>query len=50
MHKHLCGMEELRAQQVASVERLLGAEVMELRYRGLSWAVDRLERLVRGDG
>jgi hypothetical protein len=50
MHKHLCGMEELRAQQVSSVERLLGAEVLGLRYRGLSWAVDRLERLVRGDG
>jgi hypothetical protein len=50
MHKHLCGTEELRAQQVTSVERLLGAEVLELRYRGLDWAVDRLDRLARGDG
>jgi serine kinase of HPr protein (carbohydrate metabolism regulator) len=50
MQKHLCGAEELRAQQVMSVERLMSAEVLELRYRGLEWAVGRLERLVRGDG
>ena len=47
MHKHLCGLEELRRSQIASVERMLTAEVFELRYRGLEWAVDRLERLVR---
>jgi hypothetical protein len=48
IHKHLCGMEELRAQQLASVERLLTAEVVELRYRDLDWATARLERLVEG--
>jgi HPr Serine kinase C-terminal domain len=47
MYQHLCGMEELRRSQIASVERLLTAEVIELRYRDLDWAVSRLERLVR---
>jgi hypothetical protein len=46
IHKHLCGTEMLRAQQLTSVERLLTAEVVELRYRDLDWAVARLERLV----
>ncbi len=50
MYQNLCGMEELRRTQVASVERLLSAEVLELRYRDLDWAVDRLERLVRERG
>ena len=50
MYKHLCGMEELRRSQIASVERLLSAEVIELRYRDLDWAVDRLEQLVRERG
>ena len=50
MHRHLCGIEELRGDQIASVERLLAAEVFELRYQDLNWAVDRLERLVREQG
>ena len=50
MHKHLCGLEEFRRSQIASVERMLNAEVFELRYRGLEWAADRLERLVRERG
>lgn len=47
MHRHLFGLEELRTVQIASIDRLLGAEVFELRYRNLDWAVDRLARLVR---
>jgi hypothetical protein len=37
-------VESLRAQYFA-LERLLTAEVFELRYRDLDWAVDRLETL-----
>lgn len=47
IHQRLCEMDELRVVQLASVERLLEAEVLEIRYRDLDWAVDRLERLVR---
>jgi hypothetical protein len=48
MHQSLCGLEELRMRQIASVESLLTAEIHEIRYRDLNWAVDRLTRLVRG--
>ena len=47
MAQRLHGMDLLRSTQQASVERLLTAEVLELRYRDLDSAVDRLERLVR---
>jgi len=47
MYQRLFGMEELRKVQIGSIDRLLGAEVLELRYRDLDWAVDRLARLVR---
>jgi hypothetical protein len=47
MQRHLNGAEEFRRDQVASVERMLSAEVYELRYRDLDWAVERLERLAR---
>ncbi len=47
MHRHLFGLEELRTVQIASIDRLLGTEAFELRYRDLDWAVDRLARLVR---
>ena len=33
--------------QYAAIERLMKAEVLELRYQSLDWAVGRLERLVR---
>jgi HPr Serine kinase C-terminal domain len=46
VHKHLCGMEDLREAQMASVERLLTARIFELRYCDLDWAVERLERLM----
>ena len=48
MHQSLSGLEELRMCQIASVESLLTAEIHEIRYRDLNWAVDRLTRLVRG--
>ncbi len=47
MQRHLNGAEQFRREQVASVERVLAAEVFELRYHDLDWAIDRLERLVR---
>ena len=31
-----------------TIERLLTAEVMELRYTNLEWAVDHLKMLLRG--
>jgi energy-coupling factor transporter ATP-binding protein EcfA2 len=37
----------MRARQFDSVERLLTAEVFELRYSNLDWAVERLRRLLR---
>jgi len=46
IEKNLCGMDELRTRQNASVERLLTAQIFEMRYHDLDWAVDRLERLV----
>jgi hypothetical protein len=47
MWQDLFGLEESRAIQCAVLERLLTADVFELRYRDLDWAVDRLETLVR---
>ena len=47
MHQNMHGMEELRMSQIASVETLLTAEMHEIRYRDLNWAVDRLTSLVR---
>jgi hypothetical protein len=41
------GDEEIRNAQAASLQTLLAAEVLELRYRDLDWAVKRLEMLVR---
>jgi hypothetical protein len=37
----------LLAVQYRAIERLLTAEVFELRYSDLDWAVDRLRTLVR---
>jgi hypothetical protein len=48
--KHLSGVEEMRRNQIASVDRLLTAEIFELRYRDMNWAIDRLERMVRERG
>lgn len=47
MQQMLFGPENTRGPQYAAIERLLDAEVFELRYRDLSWGVDRLRQLVR---
>jgi hypothetical protein len=47
MRQVLFGPAESLAAQYAALERLLTAEVFELRYRDLNWAVRRLETLVR---
>jgi hypothetical protein len=47
MRQTLYGPEELLAVQYRAIERLLTAEVFELRYTDLDWAVDRLRVLVR---
>jgi hypothetical protein len=39
--------DESRPLQYAAIERLLTAEVFELRYAELDWAIERLQRLVR---
>ena len=36
---------EARSRQLRSIDRLLGAEVYELHYQELGWAVDQLDRL-----
>jgi hypothetical protein len=47
MRQLLYGPAELLAVQYRAIERLLTAEVFELRYSDLDWAVDRLRTLVR---
>jgi len=44
------GSQEVRSEQRASLKRLLGAEVCELRYRDLDQAVARLEMMVNACG
>ena len=41
------GEREVREAQAASLRKLLTTQVLELRYRDLDWAVNRLEALVR---
>jgi hypothetical protein len=43
----LYGSAESLAVQYEALERLLAAEIFELRYTDLNWAVDRLEMLAR---
>jgi len=50
MRHHLNGWEPLRNKQLATVERLLSAQVYELRYRDLDFAIDRLQRMVQEAG
>lgn len=47
LRQTLYGTAETLAVQYAAIERLLAAEVFELRYSDLNWAVDRLQALVR---
>jgi hypothetical protein len=45
----LYGPARYRVLQHAAIERLLTAEIFELHYRDLNWAIDRLTTLVRED-
>jgi hypothetical protein len=47
MRQVLYGPPELLAVQYRAIERLLTADVFELRYTDLNWAIDRLQALVR---
>jgi hypothetical protein len=47
MRQTVIGTPELLAAQYATIERLLTAELFELRYRDLDSAIERLESLVR---
>lgn len=47
IRQNLFGTSETKMAQCAHIERLMEAEVLELRYQSLGWAVSRLERLVR---
>jgi hypothetical protein len=47
MRQGLYGLPETLAAQYKTINRLLTAEVLELRYSDLDWAVDRLRTLVR---
>ncbi len=41
------GMPEMREKHNETIERLLEAEIFELRYTELDWGIERLQRLVR---
>ena len=47
MRQVLYGPAESLAVRYEAIERMLKAEVLELRYSEIGWAVDRLERLLR---
>ena len=47
MRQGLYGLPESLSVQYRTIDRLLTAEVLELRYTDLDWAVDRLRTLVR---
>jgi len=48
MRRVLYGTKESLARQYEAIERLLSAEVLEMRYTSLDWAVDRLRSLTAG--
>ena len=47
MRQGLYGLPETQAVQYRTIDRLLTAEVFELRYTDLEWAIERLKTLVR---
>jgi hypothetical protein len=47
MQQAFYGLAEMRRKHNATIERLLEAEVFELRYTELDWGIERLQRLVR---
>jgi hypothetical protein len=49
MRQWLFGTPETKAVQYAAIERMLTAEVLELRYECLNWAIRRLEQLIVED-
>ncbi len=49
MRQSLYGPPQLLATQYRAIERLLTAQVFELRYTDLNWAIDRLRVLVQED-
>ncbi len=46
MRQVLYGTKESLDQQYEAIEKLLTAEVFELKYSSLDWAIDRLQSLV----
>jgi hypothetical protein len=46
MRHVLYGTKESLEKQYEAIEKLLTAEVFELKYSSLDWAVDRLQSLV----
>jgi hypothetical protein len=47
MRQVLFGLPETIATQYEAIDRLLAADVFELRYSDLNWAIERLQTLVR---
>jgi hypothetical protein len=47
MQQTFYGLPDMRKKNNEAVERLLEAEIFELRYTELDWGIDRLQRLVR---
>jgi hypothetical protein len=47
MRRVLYGSAESLTLQYEAIEKMLTAEILELRYSDIGWAVDRLERLLR---
>ena len=47
MQQTFYGLPEMRRKHNETIERLLEAEVFELRYTELDWGIERLQRLVR---
>lgn len=47
MRQALYGSPQSLAAQYKAIEHLLAAEVFELQYSELDWAIDRLEKLIR---
>jgi hypothetical protein len=47
MRQVLYGRPKSLTPQYAAIDRMLSADVLELRYTDLDWAIERLQRLVR---
>jgi hypothetical protein len=49
MRQSLFGVPERKIHQLRAIDKLLEADILELRYQNLDWAIERLERLVEED-